>query len=333
MGGRSLRVAHQRGLTPLSRWLAPRAQQKLARGPPTLLGPGPSELAGRGGTGAVHGVDTRHQVRVPGPLQGGMCGKGEGNEAGATSGARGDGEVAIGGGRVSVQHAGGRSSDRQAGSERALHTEPLDARHSPLGSLTQAWRPCPSGRAAGAPWRLRHDPEHVPPRAVPGLLPPWLRGSGFSTSLPVLLPACGGLVRDPGAPAFGALSVWRLLAGPLRIWGGSTPLAPRHLSHPQPHRGACATSGLSRGTGGGLASVRVGSLACARGPGAWEAPGKVAKAGLEMRPAGRCGASPRPRPWLRPQQNEPKIQTLPHLGVWFVLSEPRGLPVLRKITL
>lgn len=244
MGGRSLRVAHQRGLTLLSRWLAPRAQQKLARGPPTLLGPGPSELAGRGGTGAVHRVDTRHQVRVPGPLQGGgrlgtlglwphaaaCVGKVKGMRPGPGWGPRGDGEVAIGGGHVSVQHAGGRSSDRRAGSERALHTEPLDARHTPLGSpssptaLTQAWRPCPSGRAAGAPWRLRHDPEHVPPRAVPGLLPPWLRGSGFSTSLPA-----GGSSETP-VPRPSARSPCGVSSRGLYASGGAPPPSLRGTS-------------------------------------------------------------------------------------------------------
>lgn len=74
----------------------------------------------------------------------------------------------------------------------------------------------------------------------------------------------------------------------------------------------------------------VGSLACALGPGGSEAPEKPAKAGLEQRPAGRCGASRGLGHGSGLSKTEPKIQTLSHLGVWLVLSESKGTSCSKK---
>lgn len=299
--------------------------------------------AGRGGTGTVSGVDARCQVRVTGPLQGGgrlgalglrphvagRVGPVKGTRPGPRRGARGDGEVAS-------EPAAAAASDRRVPSRRFTPSSWMPVMCSrclaPLGSPIFTHcpdtglealpvRPCckdPLGACvsllcrplglynikAWAPWCLRHDPERVLPRAAP---PPvsWALGLWLTSPRPCLCrtherPRCPGLRR----------AAWPLLAGPFRTWVGSLPLALLHLPTPQPQWGACAASGLSGGTGEELTFVGVGSLACALGPGGSEAPGKPAKAGLEQRPAGRCGASRGLGHGSGLSKTEPKIQTL-----------------------
>lgn len=124
----------------------------------------------------------------------------------------------------------------------------------------------------------------------------------------VVPPLCWGLVplgllRRAAGPGLRHALCGASPRGAFRNLGGSL-LAPLPLPNPQPHGGACAASGLSSGTGEGLTSG--GSAAW---PVSWAlAAGKLQEHWLQrvwnwLRPAGKCGVSPRPRPRLQPQQH------------------------------